>query len=231
LLRLMHERGINRFNVYRATERGRPWRFPVFIRRESEHNGSLTPVVHDQETLDRYLAQFVLAGLDPQDALIVEFCDTQTDGRYRKFSAFRMGERIAPRHVLFSHEWVVKDLDLLEPEYREEIKVYCRDNPHEAQLREIFELAQIEYGRIDYALLDGAIQVWEINTNPIIVRLPQDYPEPTRPFHRAFAERFTEALRSIDQPGSSKFVQIEWGEAVAAACGAAGRSPIARGIG
>jgi hypothetical protein len=131
LLRTLHERGTNRFNVFRATESGRPWRFPVFIRRESEHNGSLTPLINDQATLDQFLARFIMADLDPHDALIVEFCDTQDHGLFRKFSAFRIGDRIVPRHVLFSHDWVVKDLDLIEPEYREEIRLYCRDNPHE----------------------------------------------------------------------------------------------------
>ena len=30
----------------------------------------------------------------------------------------------------------------------------------------VFELANIQYGRIDYALHDGRIEVFEINTNP-----------------------------------------------------------------
>ena len=41
-------------------------------------------------------------------------------------------------------------------------------NPHEAEVRRIFDLARIEYGRIDYAFRDGRMQVWEINTNPML---------------------------------------------------------------
>ena len=41
------------------------------------------------------------------------------------------------------------------------------------QLREIFDLAQIEYGRIDYGMLDGKVQCWEINTNPGLALAPK----------------------------------------------------------
>ena len=43
------------------------------------------------------------------------------------------------------------------------------ENPHQDALREIFGLAGIDYGRMDYGLLDGKVQVWEINTNPTII--------------------------------------------------------------
>jgi hypothetical protein len=49
---------------------------------------------------------------------------------------------------------------------------YLQAHPHEAELRKIFDLANIEYGRIDYSLLNGKIQVWEINTNPNITSSP-----------------------------------------------------------
>jgi len=34
-------------------------------------------------------------------------------------------------------------------------------------LRRIFDIAGIDYGRIDYSLRDGAVETWEINTNPV----------------------------------------------------------------
>ncbi len=45
------------------------------------------------------------------------------------------------------------------------LKRYFKINPHEPELREIFRLAKIQYGRVDYSILNGTIQVWEINTN------------------------------------------------------------------
>ena len=43
---------------------------------------------------------------------------------------------------------------------------YVRTNPHADELRKLFGAANIEYGRIDYTIADGRIQVFEINTNP-----------------------------------------------------------------
>ena len=32
-----------------------------------------------------------------------------------------------------------------------------------------FRLAQIDYGKIDYAMLGDRLQIWEINTNPRVI--------------------------------------------------------------
>ena len=77
--------------------------------------------------------------------------------------------RILPRHLFFSRHWVVKDWSVLDDALLREEQQYLATNPHERQLREIFAAARIEYGRIDYSLRDGEMQVWEINTNPIII--------------------------------------------------------------
>ncbi len=49
---------------------------------------------------------------------------------------------------------------------------YIQNNPHQKELRDIFDIANIEYGRIDYGFNDGKLQVWEINTLPVIGRYP-----------------------------------------------------------
>ena len=59
-------------------------------------------------------------------------------------------------------------------------------NPHEAELRAIFKLARIDYGRIDYGIKDGQIQVWEINTNPMLLKLAMFY-SPRKEIHELFA--------------------------------------------
>jgi hypothetical protein len=47
---------------------------------------------------------------------------------------------------------------------------YVETNPHRDQLEKVFELAGIEYGRIDYCVVDGRVQTFEINTNPTVVQ-------------------------------------------------------------
>jgi hypothetical protein len=203
LLDALHRDGRNDFRAFRADTAGEPWRYPVFIRQEKEHNGAQSPLLHDLQSVREALLQAVLSGQALSDLLVVEMCDTaDAEGIYRKYSAFCIGDRIIPRHVLFSRKWMLKDMDLLEPAYRAEARDYCQANPHESELRSLFERARIDYGRIDYAVgRDGRIQVWEINTNPQIMRAPQAYPESVRHFHHAFAERYLEAMQSIDSDG------------------------------
>lgn len=200
LLEALHAGGSNRFRAFPADTPGEPWRYPVFVREEKEHSGTRTPLLQDATAVREALLRLVLGGHSLRDLLVVEMCDTADDaGIYRKYSAFRIGEQIIPRHVLFSRNWMLKDMDLLEPAHRLEVAAYCRDNPHEAALRRLFGRAQIEYGRVDYALdRDGRIQVWEINTNPQIMRAPQVYPAALRHFHHAFAERYLAAMQAID---------------------------------
>lgn len=201
LLARLWENGINRFRVFPVTERSAPMRFPVFVRRIHDHKGPLTSLITRTEELDEKLNALHSSREDPDDLLIVEFCDTRgANAQYRKYSAFRIGDRIIPAHVFFSKDWMVKH-NPPEPLSREEYS-YIRDNPHRKALLEIFRLANIEYGRIDYGLLDGKIQVWEINTNPVIIQQRDNYAEDKLPIKQhlvyALADAFLSAALRAD---------------------------------
>jgi hypothetical protein len=90
---------------------------------------------------------------------------------------------------------------------------YVSQNPHQQQLLNIFEVAQVEYGRIDYAIKNGRVQTWEINLNPTIGRglrprskniaaeLDVIRDEVRRCFYEGFASAWNEVhLRTEDQP-------------------------------
>ncbi len=167
LVRAFHDRGFGRFTCWRATAAPpRPPRFPVFLRNESDHAGARSPLLENQRDLDRALARLPSLA----DVLVVEFCDTaDATGLYRKYGAFRVGDRILARHLFFSRHWMLKDWDLFDGARLHEELAYVASNPHAAELRAAFDAARIDYGRIDYAFTpDGAMQVWEINTNPVI---------------------------------------------------------------
>jgi hypothetical protein len=104
------------------------------------------------------------------ETIITEFCDTADEmGVYREYSAFIVDGQVLPRHLFFSDRWMVKDWKLADPQHLQEEQTYVATNPHEHQLQEIFAAASIDYGRIDYSFYGGRIQVWEINTNPMII--------------------------------------------------------------
>jgi hypothetical protein len=154
LLRTLYERGINKFNIHRLTESRIPQRFPVFLRGENDHAGSLTSLLKTPEELESASQEIINSSQNRDNKVIVEFCDTSDQkGIFRKYSALIVGDRILPRHLFFSKNWQVKQPDLIDEELLLEEQHYLENNPHSSGLREIFNLAQIDYGRIDYALL------------------------------------------------------------------------------
>lgn len=169
LLRTLYERGLNQFNVYRLTESRNPERFPVFLRGENDHRGNQTPLLNSLNELDNVIALFPQQGKRLDDKIITEFCDTSDEkGIFRKYTAFMIGDQIISRSIFFGQQWMLKhDTNSVTSEQTLwEEEEYIKTNPHESQLREIFRLANIQYGRIDYSILNGVPQVWEINTNP-----------------------------------------------------------------
>jgi len=152
-----------RYRSFRASEALPEDLGPCFLRGEDDHDGPLTAVLPGRAAARR-------ARLRHPGALVVELLDTaDEDGVYRKYSAFRVGDAIVPRHLLFSRDWMVKHPDLLDPAYLEEELRYLYGNPHEDAVRRVFDVAGLRWGRIDYAVHDGAVQTWEINTNPLLV--------------------------------------------------------------
>ncbi len=128
------------------------------------HQASLTGLLGTRKELVRAIARSLYAGYRLRDLIIVEFCNTADGiGMFRKYSAFIVGDRILPHTLMHSENWITKShgrvIDATTA--REELE-YVQKNPHAKWLEETFALARIRYGRIDYGLLDGKPQVWEI---------------------------------------------------------------------
>ena len=199
LLQTLHARGINDFTVHGAAGDVAGVRFPAFVRVANDHGGSLTPLLRDAGALRAALDDLPGPGGTLDDKVVVEFSDTaDAAGVYRKYSAFRVGDRIIPRHVFVSRDWHVQSWDVLDDAIVREELAFVARNPHGEELRRIFELARIEWGRIDYGITrDGRLRVWEINTNPTIV-WPAKRSRRREAVHAAFATMLLPAFVAID---------------------------------
>lgn len=173
LLRRLHALGINEFNVYRLDEWREVQRFPVFTRRERGHVGRESHLIADRRALEAHVRRYSDEP-DVADMMIVEFGTAPfPDGRYRKFGAFRVGEALYLQHCFITSGWYAKsvpaglsDADIAEAD------TYRATNPHAEEVLNAFEFGAIEYGRADYTVVDGRVQIFEINTNPTIIGVP-----------------------------------------------------------
>jgi hypothetical protein len=169
LLCNLFEEGINPFAVYRADERPKPARFPVFVRNESDHAGPTSVLIKDQDDLDDYLKRLVAGGRPLRGLLVVEFAAEPLPADiWRKAEIFRIGKNYSVHHHILSDNWVVKEYaqhvtsDALQLE--EKAAMIANNVPE--SVRRAFDIAGVEWGRSDHATFRGREVIFEINTAP-----------------------------------------------------------------
>jgi hypothetical protein len=201
LLLALHERGLNAFRAWRADEPLGAARFPVFVRAANAHEGSFTGLLRRPAEVGPAIRRALRRHwrFRREDLLVVEFLDTSdAHGTFRKYSAMRIGGTLVARHLLFGEHWLVKKPGRLDASRLREEQEFLDTFPHRAQVEAAFGIAGIEYGRIDYAVLDGRIQVWEINTNPVVIPHPRRVAASRLERNLRFAGQVIEALGSLD---------------------------------
>ena len=201
LLRRLYEAGSNSFNVWRLDEHRLPTHYPVFIRRERDALGPESLLLRDETEYRAAITALQNSGKGLGGRIAVQFCQqTNGDGVYRKYGAFCFRGHVVPQHLFLSRDWNVKRSSIeLSPAMIEEEERYVFDNPHAEQLRVIFEHAQIDFGRADYAVVNGRIEIFEINTNPNFPRMRLDRKERARRRHHS-VDGVVAGFRTFDQP-------------------------------
>lgn len=216
----MAKEGRNGFRAFRA---GGPLpedlRYPVFVRDENEHTGTRTPLLHNAEELRAALEELRAGARPTQPLLVVEWLDYgDANGVYRKYSMFRWGDILVRKHVLFSSDWMLRTPEdgprFKAPEFLEEEQAFLSGggagDAHDEEVRKIFDRLAVDFGRIDYTVADGRIQVFEINTNPVALRPTHFAPGPRRPVHAAFAARAEVAWRAGDPASRAPLLRRLW---------------------
>jgi hypothetical protein len=204
LLHALHRAGLNDFNIYRADEINPSIRFPVFLRRNQLHDGPLTDLLHSARELENAIAAAVNGGTPMEHLVVIEFAaEPVQPGVYRKLAAFCVGDAIVPAISVHDAVWLVKygQLGIAgEDLYRDELKL-LQTNPFAEHLKKAFEIAGIEYGRADFGIYKGRVQIYEINTNPAVGRPPPHPFATRRESIRLCWDKYLEALRALDSGG------------------------------
>ncbi|BCG96416.1 hypothetical protein [Mesorhizobium sp. 131-2-1] len=197
LLRVLRDDGGNYFRAFRPDQLNDTVRYPVFIRDEVGALYEEPPLLRDRPALDAALAR--PDGRRLARPIVVEMTGTPwPDGYYRKFAAYRVGDKTYAQHIAMSKSWFVKNSNQeLLPAHVDEIRAYIAENPHAGQLMQVFEKARMQYGRVDYTLTDGKLTVFEINSNPTVL---SDPPTPFATYDpQPFADLHADALLALPQ--------------------------------
>lgn len=187
----------------------RPDRFPVFLRTQAAHRGPLTGLLETAEAADTALADALAEGYALRDLLFIEYAAAPNpNGVFMKRAAYRIGDRMVPAPSVNADSWIAKhgvEGVAGAAAYAEELATFDQI-PHAETLKAAFEAVGLEYGRADFALVDGRLQLYEINSNPMIggVRKPHPFEDRERTLKLA-SERYAAALTAIDtDPGGPR---------------------------
>jgi hypothetical protein len=206
LLRALRAAGLNDFNAYRVDEIDAIERYPVFVRKIHGHRAPLSELLQTREELLKAIDSAIAGGTPRENVLVVEFAaEPLRPGLFRKMSAFRIGDAIVPHISVHDTVWLVKYgrmFDDIEDLYQQEFTL-LQTNPYAEHLKKVFEIAGIEYGRADFGLYQGRIQVYEINTNPHAAP-PCQHPSPSRVKSMNLAwDSYLATLHTIDSANGS----------------------------
>jgi tetratricopeptide (TPR) repeat protein len=201
LLRGLFRAGLNPIDAYLVDEDSKPNRFPVFVRVADGHDGPLSDLIWDQGELDRTIEAAVAAGFPRSTILIVEYsAEPIRPGLYRKASVYRVGDHFFPDINWHASSWLVKgdQFPIVDKElYIEELDALS-SNHCPRTIEQAFQFAKIDFGRLDFGMVQGRPVVYEINTNPTFFG-QRSHPVPERVEGVKIKwGRLLAALRAID---------------------------------
>ena len=206
LLRALNRAGINQFDAYRADALETPQSWPVFLRLEGNHHSPVSELIYTQEELDAAFESSLMEGVPRSGLVIVEYAaEPVRPGLFRKLSVFRVGDRLIGYTCVHDDQWLVKygKTGVATPELYEEEYDCVASNPFGEMLRPVFEMAGVDYGRVDFGLVGGRPQIYEINTNPNIELRPQPSPVQRRNESvELFRIKYLKAMQAIETPGT-----------------------------
>jgi hypothetical protein len=207
LLRALNRAGINQFDAYRVDSLELPRKWPVFLRVEGDHSAPVSDLLADQQALDVAIENGLQEGFAKSALLIIEYAaEPVRPGLFRKYSVFKIGERLIGATCVHDDQWVVKygKPGIAPPELYEEEYQFVAGTVFDDAVRRTFDIACVDYGRADFGLVGGQPQIYEINSNPDLKLRPPDGTVARRNETSAlFRSNYLDALRALDSvPGN-----------------------------
>ena len=203
LLQRLHRAGVNSFRAWSAEDWTEVDRFPSFLRTKSAHRGNLSELFPDRDALGKGVDELVSRGFPLNDLMISEYCAEPFENDiFRKLSIYRIGEIYVPEISVHERSWTTKygtNGVASDAAYEQDL-ARIRENAWVHEARAAFEVADIDYGRADFGIVQGRAEFYEINTNPMMFS-PEKHRHPDRvEAMRLSHERYLHALEAVNMP-------------------------------
>jgi hypothetical protein len=204
--------GINQFDAWSPSLGECPDRFPVFLRSQSAHRGTISDLLPDAGSAQAALDAALAEGYPLIELVFIEYAAKPTaSGIFQKHAVFRVGDRLLPAPSVNSRDWVAKfgETGLAGEEAYKAERAGLDEMPFAEPLMAAFKSADIEYGRVDFGLIDGVPQIYEINSNPQISRSTEHPFAARQETLRISLEHYCAALAAIDTAASGPRVRLD----------------------
>lgn len=217
LINAWKREGINSFGAYRPSDGEYPERYPVFVRKDSSHHGALSDLLHSREELDAELERIESIGIPHSDTMVVEYSAEPAAGDvFYKYAVYRIGDSYFQDTTVTERNWFVKlgEIGSVGEDFFEEEKKRMNEILFEPEVRRAFEVSNIEYGRVDYGILDGKPQFYEINTNPDISFKAEHRSQTRVKSRKIFVENFKAALAALPPVEQTSRIRVRDGQLI-----------------
>jgi hypothetical protein len=184
LIRSLYALGVNRFTCWLPAFGERPTRYPVFLRTLAAHRGVLGGLLHSPDEVEAALNDALAEGYTITDLGLIEYMAKADPvvGHFQKHAAYRIGDRVLRALTVNDDSWVAK----IGVPGRAEDATYAHelaemtDYPHEDVIRRVTDLCGCTFGRVDFGIVDGRTEIYEMNSNPRFGFPADDHPNANR---------------------------------------------------
>jgi len=99
-------------------------------------------------------------------------------------------------------------------DFFEEEKNRMNEILFEPEVRRAFEMSNIEYGRVDYGIVDGKPQFYEINTNPDVSFSAEHRSQARVESRKMFVANFKAALAALPPVDQTARIRVRDGQLI-----------------
>ncbi len=213
LLAALQAKGVNSFGCALPAAGEWPARYPAFLRTIAAHRGITGDLLKSPREAALALRAALRDGYLLSDLVFVEYCaePVAETGRFQKHAGLVVGDRMIRANTVNDMTWKAKVGTpglASDAQYAAE-RAEFHDWPHRDFVTRVFDVAGMDFGRVDFGLVGGRPQAYEVNTNPTL-DMPLDHVNADRRATLAlYRAAILDAFTAIATPGGGPAVSLD----------------------